>query len=487
MENEQHRWGSTLAFLFAMIGVAVGIGNIWRFSYVLYSNGGGAFFIPYFCAIILMGVPFLILEYAVGFHFRESFAHILKKINEKLEFIGWLLALMVFAVCCYYIVIIGWDVVYLFSSFFKAWGSNPQAFFATYVGGNGDLSNSLNIIWPTLISVVAVWIVVWAISHKSLDEGIGKASKVLIPVLFVIMAIIVIYAFTLPGHMIGIENLLQPDWSSLLDVNIWLAAFAQILFSLAIGEALALTYATYLDENARLSDNVLFVVACNSGFEIFTAFGVFSILGFMTFTSGVPLDQLVAEGTSLVFIVFPTIFDTMGAAGQILAPLLFLSILFAGITSSLGFFEVLAKALSEEFNWSRSKTATILTIIGICISAIFTTGISSYLIGIVDGFLNEFGILFLVAVQCIIFGWLYNIDTFVNVINGNSAFKIGKTWKFIIKYVLPIFLIFIWINGVITLFNTSTTLEFIVYLVIIIGVFLIAAALTKHDNKTALN
>ena len=100
-KNEQQKWDSSLAFLMAMIGAAVGLGNIWRFSYVLYSNGGGAFFIPYFTAILIMGIPFLILEYGIGFSFKKSFARILEHIKPKLEIIGWILALRVFMVCCY--------------------------------------------------------------------------------------------------------------------------------------------------------------------------------------------------------------------------------------------------------------------------------------------------------------------------------------------------------------------------------------------------
>lgn len=483
-EAEQHTWGSNLAFLMAMIGAAVGLGNIWRFSYVLYSNGGGAFFIPYFCAIAIMGIPFLILEYGVGFHFKDSFSLILKKINSKLEIIGWMLSLMVFLVCCYYMVIVGWDIVYLISSFFKGWGSNPQGFFATYVGGSSNLTNIGNFMWPTFIAIIGVWIVLWYISHKSVDNGIGKISKILIPLLFVIMAIIVFYSFTLPGHMIGIEKLLQPNWSSLGNVNIWLAAFAQIIFSLSMGQAIAMTYAGYLDKKSKLSDNVLLVVASNSGFEIFTAFGVFSILGFMSFTSGMPIADLITEGTSLVFIVFPTIFNSMGLAGQILAPLLFLSILFAGITSGVGFFEPLAKSLADEFKWTRRKATTILAIIGLAISLCFTTGVGSYMVSIVDTFLNQFGILFLIAIQCIIFGWIYGIDIIIEIINRQSTFKIGKTWKFIIKFVLPIFLLGIWIKGIYDLILAATLFEAIVDMAIIIGVLIVSIILTYYQRDS---
>ena len=120
--TQKMQWDSSLSFIFAMIGAAVGLGNIWRFSYVLYSNGGGSFFIPYFIAIAIMGIPFLLLEYSVGFTFKDSFSNILKKINPKYEFIAWMLVICVFIVVIYYMVILSWDFIYFLSSFNFAWG-----------------------------------------------------------------------------------------------------------------------------------------------------------------------------------------------------------------------------------------------------------------------------------------------------------------------------------------------------------------------------
>ena len=477
--SEQAQWDSSLAFIFAMIGAAVGLGNIWRFSYVLYSNGGGSFFIPYFIAIAIMGIPFLILEYGVGFSFKESFSKIMRKIKPEFEIIAWILVLFVFVVTIYYMVILSWDLVYLLSSFTFGWGTDTADYFVNTVGGSSNLSNASFLLIPTTICVLLLWIVLWFISHKSVDKGIGKVSKILIPLLFVIMGFIVIYALTLPGAAIGIETLLTPKWDMLFDVNIWLAAFAQIIFSLSMGQAIALTYASYLPENSKLIDNVLIVVASNSAFEIFTAFGVFSILGYMSMTAGTPMIQLVTEGTGLVFIVFPMIFNIMGPIGRILAPLLFLAILFAGVTSALGFFEPMLNSTSNKLGWSRKKTATILSVIGCFFSLILTTGISSYLVGIIDSFVNEFGILLLIGIQCIIFAWFYGVEHFLPALNEQSTFKVGKTWSFVIKYLLPVVLILMWIVGIISLFSTAKSFEIMVDLVIIIAVLVFAFILTK--------
>ena len=477
--SQQNQWDSSIAFIFAMIGAAVGLGNIWRFSYVLYSNGGGSFFIPYLIAIAIMGIPFLILEYGVGFTFKESFSNIMKKINPKFEVIAWILVLFVFIVTIYYMVILSWDLVYLGSSFTFSWGTDAANYFVSTVGGSSNLSNASFLLIPTTIGVILLWVVLWFIAHRNVDKGIGKVSKILIPSLFVIMGFIIVYALTLPGAGIGINTLLTPDWSKLTDVNIWLAAFAQIIFSLSMGQAIALTYASYLPENSKLINNVLIVVASNSLFEICTAFGVFSILGYMSFTNGTPMVQLITEGTGLIFIVFPMIFNIMGPIGRIIAPLLFLAILFAGITSALGFLEPMLNTTAVKLGWSRKKTATVLSIIGCIFSLILTSGISSYLVGIIDSFVNEFGILILIGIQCIIFAWFYGVDKFMPALNGLSIINVGKTWKYIIKYLLPLVLVVMWVVGIIQLFSTAKTFEIIVDLIIIVLVMAFAIVLTK--------
>lgn len=132
--------------------------------------------------------------------------------------------------------------------------------FVQNVGGSENLSKIGNFFIPVGVGVIVSWIILWFISHRSIDKGIGLASKILIPAVFIIMAIIVIFALTLPGANIGIDTLINPNWNLLWDINIWIVAFSQIIFSLGIGEALALTYATYLADNNSLTDNVFFVV-----------------------------------------------------------------------------------------------------------------------------------------------------------------------------------------------------------------------------------
>ena len=162
---------------------------------------------------------------------------------------------------------------------------------------------------------------------------------------------------------------------------------------------------------------------------------------------------------------------------------MFITILFAGLTSAVAVFEPMVNSTMHKFGWSRKKTVTVLSIIGCFFSLFFTTAIGSYLVGVVDGFANKFGILFLLAVQCIIFGWFFDIDSLIPVLNENSRFKVGKVWKCIIKYVLPIFIIFVWAIGIYELFLSAKTFEIIVYCIIIIIVLVVSAVFTKKESK----
>ena len=483
--NKTSQWNSVFTFIMAMIGLTIGIGNIWRFSYVLYSNGGGSFFIPYVIAILVMGIPFLILEYGLGFSFKKSFSSLMRSIRPEFEIIAWMLVLLVFIVVIYYMIILGWDLAYLLSSFNFGWGNDPSTFFTGYVGGSSGLASSKTIILPTLICTLTLWVVFWIVSIKDVDKGIGRLSSILIPLLFTIMILIFVYAFTLPGFGIGVSTLLTPDWSALLNINVWLAAFGQIIFSLSIGQAMVYTYASYLPKNTKLIDEVLLVVVANSLYEIFIAFGIFSILGYMSLTTSVPMNELISEGTGLIFIVFPQIFNEMGLMGHVIAPLLFLSILFAGITSSFALFEPLLSSLCDKFAWSRKKGVTILTIVACIGTVIFSTGSSSYLVSIVDEFVNNFAILILIGIQTIIFGWFYGVEKVMPLLNEFSTIKVGKTWVFILKYLLPILLICVWAFGLAELINIENSFKISVDIIIMILVVGLSALFTKLKPKNS--
>lgn len=483
-ENDNPQWDSTLAFLMAMIGSAIGLGNIWRYPYVVYSNGGGAFLIPYITSILIMALPFLYLEYAVGFEFKTSVPNIYKKVKKPLEVVGWFICFVSFLILTYYVVIIGWDIIYLVLSITKGWGANTNTFFTTTLLHSTTSTSGLShIIWPVLGSLIVIWSIIWYISRQNLNDGIGRFSKILIPLLVAIMAIVVIYSITLPGASIGINALFNPKWDALFNLNIWLAAAGQILFSLSLGWGVVSTYSSYLPKNSNLIKNGAIVATANCSFELLAAIGVFSILGFMSMTQNVPINNVVTEGTGLIFVAFPTVFNTMGSIAYIIGPLFFLCVFFAGITTTISLLEPISFAITRKFEIRREIVVTILCAIGFLASIVFATGMGSYLVKIVDNFLNNFGVLFGIVLECLIFGWLYNTEKLLNIINKNAKIKLGTWWIYLIKYLIPLMLIGIWVNGIYGLILTNNLTTLIIQLIIAILMVIFPTIFTIRPKR----
>ena len=479
--SDKNEWGSNLSFVLAMVGSAVGLGNIWRYPYVLYSNGGGAFYIPYIVAILLMGVPFLILEYGVGYNFKSSFPKAIRKIHANYEFLGWLLPVSVFIIMIYYSCILGWDGIYVILSFFKGWGADPNTFFAATLLQSSESATGLASFIPVIaIAMLISWAIVWFISHKDLEEGLGRVSRILVPLLFVIMIVIVAFSLTLPGAMIGLNELFSPNWSLLLDFNIWMAAFGQIIFSLSLGMSIAFTYASYTGEEGDLITNTLSIAFANCAFENFCALGVFSILGYMSLQSGTAVADLVTQGTGLVFVAYPTVLNVLGQYAYIIGPLFFITVYLAGLTSILSTIEPLSFSIQNKFTWSRKKTMTVLCLIGAALSMMYATAYGGTLLGYVDAYINQIAILFGVILECIVFAWIFKCESIIPVLNERSrTIKLGKWWTVIVKFILPLFITIVWIGGVIDVINDGSADQLIVFGILTVILLGLTAVFTK--------
>ena len=484
--KDKNEWGSNLSFLLAMIGSAVGLGNIWRYPYVLYSNGGGAFFIPYIVAILIMGIPFLILEYGVGYNFKSSFSKAVKSISKKWEYLGWFLPVAVFMILIYYSAILGWDGFYVIISAFKGWGADPNAYFTgSFLQANDTLGGLGTFVPFVAIAMLVGWVIMWVISHTDLEKGLGRVSKVLVPLLFAIMIFIVLFSLTLPGAGIGLAELYNPDWSLLLNFNIWMAAFGQMIFSLSLGMSIAFTYASYTKDDSDLVSNALWVTVANCGFENFAAIGVFSILGYMSLQSGVAVPDLVTQGTGLVFIVYPTVFNVLGDWASVIGPLFFFTVYLAGLTSILSTIEPLSFSIQNKFGWSRNKTMTILCVFGAAVSMIYATAMGSYILGIADTFVNQIAILIGVIFECIIFAWIFKAENIIPKLNAKSkSIKLGKWWLVVVKYVLPIFIAIVWVGGILEVISSGSMLELAILAILTIILLGATFIFTKLPAKS---
>ena len=479
-----NRWDSSTGFLIAMIGAIIGLSGIWKFSYLMYENGGGTFLIPYILAIVIMAIPILVLEFAVGFKFKSSLPKIFYNIKSEFEIIAWFIVFLIFIVLIYYTCIMSWDLIYIILSLFKGWGSNPSVFFTTTLLHSTSNPYGLTyLVVPIGIGLIAVWGLIYLFSRKEINKGILTISKISLILSFVLLLGMLIFSLQLPGSRTGIMALFNPDWSVLLNVNVWLAAFGQLIFSYGLGYAIASTYSSYIPGDAKLIDSAWIIVLVSLIFEVLVSVLLFAIMGYMALGRNIPITSLVSDGFSLVFVVFPNVFNIMDPWVYMVAPAFFLLIFVGSLSTVLALIEPLSNAISEKFGWSRDKAVRQLVLVGLFISFIFATGMGEYLLRITDAFITQFAIILGVLLELIVLGWVYDIEEIRSVLNENSYIKVDKSWIITIKVIIPIILGIIWILGVYNLILAGDRQSLLVQSIIASIFVIVPLALTVIPNN----
>lgn len=450
MTQKRDQWGSKAGFILAAIGSAVGLGNIWRYPYVLYSNGGGAFLIPYFFAILTAGIPLLILEFGLGHKYKGSTPLAFARANKKWEWLGWWPSINSFIILTYYTLILSWAINYLFLSFTQAWGTDTNSFFFSEFLKMTDSPFKLGgVVWPVFAGITAIWLLNWFVCYKGVSKGIEKINKILLPTLVVAMIIIVIRGVTLPGASLGLNKLFSPDWSAVLNPKVWIAAYGQVFFSLSIAMGVMVTYSSYLPKKTDINNSAFMTAFANCGFEFLAAIGVFGILGYMASTQGVGVDEVASQGIGLAFVVFPKVFTVMGGIGKLFGVLFFTCLVFAGITSSISLVEASSSAFIDKTGANRKKVVSLVCLVGYSISIIYTTGAGLYFLDIIDNFVNSYGIVSIGLLEAIAVGWFFGASKIREHTNPMSYFSVGKWWNVMIKFVTPAILTFMIISNVI--------------------------------------
>ncbi|MEP7194416.1 MAG: sodium-dependent transporter [Actinomycetota bacterium] len=448
---EQHARGgftSRKMFILAAIGSAVGLGNIWRFPYVAYENGGGAFVIPYLVALLVAGLPFLLLDYGIGHRYRGSAPLSFRRLGgATAETLGWWQVGICAVIAIYYAVIIAWAVRYTFFSIDKSWGSTPDAFFfdkflkvaspgigLDFVGG---------VLWPLLL----VWAAVIAVMVAGVQKGIGSLSVVFIPLLVIAFLALVIRSLFLPGAADGLNALFTPDWGALTDAGVWAAAFGQIFFSLSVGFGIMITYASYVGPKTDMTGSGLVVGLANSSFELLAGIGVFAALGFMAQANGVAVDKVATSGLGLAFVAFPAIIS-QAPAGALIGVLFFGSLVVAGLTSLVSVIEVVISAVRDKLDLGRATASLVVGVPAAAASVLLfatTTGVP--ILDTADHFINRFGILLVAVVSMLAVTWVYrDLDNLRDHLNSTGSVQLGSWWLGLVGVVTPAALVYVLID-----------------------------------------
>ncbi len=438
------------AFIFAAIGSAVGLGNIWRFPYVAYESGGGAFLIPYIVALMSAGIPLLFLDYALGHRYRGSAPKVFRRIKPWAETIGWIQVGVAFFITIYYAVIIAYAAIYAFKSIDKAWGSDPEThFMGDFLQLDANALSSFDFVVPITIMLAVVWLIVIGILALGVDKGIGRTALVFIPLLAVLFVGVVVYTLTLDGATAGLDAFFTPNWAALKDTSVWIAAYGQIFFSLSIAFGIMLTYASYLKPRSNLTGSALVAGFANSSFEVLAGVGVFAALGFMAAQTGVGVGEVVTGGIGLAFIAFPAVISQMpDAIGPIFGVAFFLSLAIAGLTSLVSLVEVVISAVQDKLHLPRVPAVLAVGGVMAVVSVLlFPTTSGLVTLDVMDKFTNNVGIVGVAIISLISLGWILRRgDELALHINAVSSFRVGVLWKVCTFIITPIVL-------AITLFN----------------------------------
>ncbi|MFI7889924.1 sodium-dependent transporter [Streptomyces sp. CACIS-1.16CA] len=456
-EQPREQWATRAGFLFAAIGSAVGLGNIWRFPAIAYDNGGGAFLLPYLIALLTAGIPLLIMEYAVGRKYRLSPPAALRRMARPAEAIGWWQVAISFVIATYYAVIIAWAVRYVGFSVGQQWGDDPEAFlfgdFLRAPDTPGFLDGFVpGVFWP----LVCVWVVVLGILVFGIRRGIERANKVFIPLLFVLFATLVVRALTLDGAATGLDALFTPDWSELGNGSVWVAAYGQIFFSLSIGFGIMVTYASYLGRRADLTGSAMVAGFANSSFEILAGIGVFATLGYLATASGVGVDEVAGAGIGLAFVAFPAVISEMPFGG-FFGILFFSSLVIAGLSSLISIVQVVVSAVQDRTGMRR-RTAVLGVggLVALVSVLLFPTESGIYLLDASDHFINQYGIALAALVGLIVIVWvLRQLPALQANADATSAVRLGHWWRICLGVITPVVLGWMMVDSLRTEFEEN--------------------------------
>jgi len=450
MKREQ--WGSRAGFILAAVGSAIGLGNIWRFPYMAYENGGGAFFIPYLFAMLTAGIPFMILEFGMGQKYKGSAPRIFAQLNKKYEWLGWFQVSIVSIIGIYYVAVIGWAISYFSMSFTQSWGADTNAyFFGEYLqlGSENSPSKLGAVQWHIAIPIIIAWVITFAAIFSGIKSGIERATKIMMPLLFLMVIALIARMVFLPGALDGLNYLFQPDFSKIADPKVWSAAYGQIFFTLSVGFAIMLAYSSYLPEDSDINNNAFMTVLINCGFSIVAGILIFSILGYMSHEQAKPLTEVVNSGVGLAFITIPAAINLLPAP-YILGPIFFFALVIAGLSSHLSIIEAATSAFMDKLDWSRRRAASIVCGVGLVASMFFATNGGLLLLDLIDYFVNNIALLASCIAELFIMGWVVKLTTIHTHVNETSEFTVGKWFEICLRYLSPAFLIVIFGTNIVT-------------------------------------
>ncbi|MFP4052466.1 MAG: sodium-dependent transporter [Phycisphaerae bacterium] len=481
LEEQRENWGSRAGFVLAAVGSAVGLGNLWGFPYKVYDNGGGAFLIPYLIAMVLIGIPLLILEFSLGHMTQKAAPDAFRGINRKTEPVGWWGIILGFVIITYYPVILAYCLNFLIACVqgIATGGELPWAgegmdgvkqakkyFFQDYlkVWTEHDTAKGVKpwaidgLITPIVLSLVTIWVLM----YLCIFRGVKLVSKVVlwtVPLPWIMLMILTIRGLTLAGAGQGMNFFLDPDWTRLANPETWRWAFGQMFFSMSLAFGVMVTYSSFLHRKSDINNNASIIGLADIGTSFVAGIAVFATLGAMSFATqhaakvqgdpslAIAVDRIVDGGPSLAFVAFPYALAQLPYSAWF-GLVFFVALLTLGIDSAFSITESVLTALVDKTGWKRGKVLIGMSLVGLAAGLVYCTRGGLHWLGTMDSFINSTwgGICLLGLLECVVIGWAYRLKRLRDHANERSDWHIGGWWELIIRYLAPVLLsgLFAW-------------------------------------------
>lgn len=342
MDQREH-WGSKWGFILAAMGSAVGLGNIWRFSYAMGEGGGAAFLIIYLVSVLLIGFPVMMIEFAIGSRAQTDAVGAFKKLapGTPWKAVGALGVFAGFVILSFYGVIGGWSIRYFVEYLTGGIAGDTETFFEGFVS-----QGAAPIVYQFIFMAITIGIVYFGV-----QKGIEWSSKWIMPFLSVLLVLLAIYSLTLGGAAEAMEFMFRPEWGAFTDPDVYIGAIGQAFFTLSLGMGAMLTYASYLHPDERLTSSAGVIILLDTAFAIICGLVIFPAL----FSQG--LDP--AGGAGLVFVILPIVFQQLGTIGTIVGALFFVLVALSAVSSAISLLEVTVAFFINKFNWNRRLTTLV--------------------------------------------------------------------------------------------------------------------------------
>lgn len=429
-------FGGKLAAILAAAGSAIGLGNIWRFPYITSENGGGAFILIYLGCILLLGLPLLIAEFAVGHNSKCNPIDAYAKLRKGWGWLGAMGIVSVFLIMGYYFVISGWTLNYTIASATDSIGSDFGGFFSSFTTAT----------WRPLIYTYLFIIANHFIIVGGVQGGIEKASKVMMPLLFAILVVLAIYSLWLPEGREALTNVFTPDFSK-VSGSTFLAAMGQAFFTLSVGMGAMLIYGSYFKDGTKIAGTAISVVSLDTLVALIAAVIIFS--------AGVENEN----GPQLAFVAMPKVFSTM-PLGNIWATLFFLLLGLAALSSTISMHEAVTSYFVEKRGMSRNKGAIIVTVATILLATAASLSLGDWsdfkiagmnIFSLLDNFTAIVMLPLLGILTAIFVGWLWKSEDMKAELTAQGGVD-KATYpiiRFLLRYVCPVLVSVVFVFGII--------------------------------------